>query len=175
MVDDGNPETDLASLVHGIVAAAPGGVLLWLPPSRAGAMVAALRAAGYGGCLAGPAPLDSPVFFAAAGAAANGVLATSFRADANSRVRAEAFERQFQRRYGARPDFSAAAAHDAAQVLIETLRRAGDGAGFRQFPLARPTAGVTGVLHFDSSGDRTDALQVLTCREGRFVSSETQP
>jgi outer membrane PBP1 activator LpoA protein len=44
-----------------------------------------------------------------------------------------------------------------------------DGAGYRQFPIALPTAGVTGVLHFDNSGNRTDALQVLTFQQGRFV------
>ena len=176
VVEDGDSKTDFTALVHGIAAGAPDGVLLWLPPSRAGAMVAALRAAGYGGLVAGPAPLDSPSFFAGAGGAADGVLVTNFRTDAPSRVRAETFERRFQERYDAKPDFSAAAAHDAAWVLIEALRRAGKAAGERQFPLALPTEGVTGVLHFDSSGNRTDVLEVLTCREGRFVSfSETKP
>ena len=169
IVDGGEPKTDLASLVHMVVAAAPGGVLLWLPPSQAGTVAAALRAAGYGGCLAGPSPLDSPAFVAAAGAAATGVLVTEFRADADLRARADQFERQYRQKYDAKPDFSTAAAYDAARVLIETLRRAGNSAGYRQFPLALPTAGVTGVLHFDNSGNRTDTLQVLTCQQGRFV------
>jgi ABC-type branched-subunit amino acid transport system substrate-binding protein len=169
IVDGGEPKTDLASLVNMVVAAAPDGVLLWLPPSRAGTVAAALRTAGYGGCLAGPSPLASPAFVAGAGVAATGVLVTGFRADADLRARADQFERQYRQRYDAKPDFSAAAAHDAARVLIETLRRAGDGAGYRQFPLVLPTTGVTGVLHFDNSGNRTDALQVLTCQEGRFV------
>ena len=176
LVEADEPKPDLAALVHMIVAAAPGGVLIWLPPTQAGTVAAALRAAGYGGCLAGPSPLDSPAFVAAAGAAATGVLVTEFREDADLRVRADQFERQYRQRYDARPDFSAAAAYDAARVLIETLRRAGNGAGYRQFPLALPTAGVTGVLHFDNSGNRTDALQVLTCQQGRFVpipSTET--
>ena len=102
IVEGGEPKTDLASLVHSIVAAAPDGVLLWLPPSRAGTVAAALRAAGYGGRLAGPSPLDSPEFVAAAGAAATGVLVTDFRADADLRVRAEKFERRYQRKYDAR-------------------------------------------------------------------------
>ena len=169
IVDSGEPKSVLASLVHMVVAAAPGGVLLWLPPSQAGTVAAALRAAGYGGCLAGPSPLDSPTFVAAAGAAATGVLVTEFRADADLRARADQFERQYRQKYDAKPDFSTAAAYDAARVLIETLRRAGDSAGYRQFPLALPTAGVTGVLHFDNSGNRTDTLQVLTCQQGRFV------
>jgi ABC-type branched-subunit amino acid transport system substrate-binding protein len=103
---------------------------------------------------------------------------TGFRADADLRVRAEKFEKQFQRKYDAKPDFSAAAAYDAARVLIETLRRAGTATGYRQFPLALPTAGVTGVLHFDNSGNRTDALQVLTCQQGCFIPippNDTKP
>jgi len=170
VVDGGKPEMDPATLAPMIAAAAPGGVLLWLPPSKAGAVAAALRAAGYGGRLAGPAPLDSPAFLAAAGAAATGVLVTNFRTDENSRARAGEFGTQYERNYGTPPDFSAAAAHDAALVLIEALRRAGEGAGYRQFPLALPSGGVTGPIHFDSSGNRSDTLQVLTCRDGRFVS-----
>lgn len=169
MIDGGEAKTATASLVNTIVAGSPDGLLLWLPPSQAGTLVAALRAAGYAGCLAGPAPLDSPEFFAAAGRAATGVLTTEFRADTARRGRAERFERQFRLKNGAAPDFSAAAAHDATQVLVETLRRRGNAAGYRQFPLVISTAGVTGILNFDSSGNRTDALQVLTCQRGCFV------
>ena len=169
MVESGELKKGLASMVSTIVAAAPDGVLLWLPPSQAGTVAAALRTAGYDGCLAGPSPLDSPAFVAASGAAATGVLVAEFRADADLRARADQFERQYRQKYDARPDFSAAAAYDAAQVLIQTLRRAADSAGYRQFPLAHSTVGVTGVLHFDNSGNRMDALQVLSCQEGWFV------
>ncbi len=178
IVDASGPATDVASQVHSIVAAAPGGVLIWLPPLKAGTFAAALRAADYRGCLAGPSPLDSPEFVAAAGAAATGVQVAWFRPDADLRVRAAKFEMRFQRQFDVEPDFSAAAAYDAARVLIETLRRAEKGAGDRQFPLALSVDGVTGILHFDKSGNRTDALQVLTCQTGRFVPlppSEPQP
>jgi branched-chain amino acid transport system substrate-binding protein len=168
-LDLSRSKTELAAQVHLIVDAAPGGVLIWLPPSQAGMLAAALRAEGYGGCLAGPSPLDSPDFFAAAGAAANGVQIASFRADADFRGRAEKFEGQFRRSYGSPPDFAAAAAYDAATVLIETLRRAEKGAGDRQFPIARPISGVSGVLHFDNLGNRTDALQAMVCKQGCFV------
>jgi ABC-type branched-subunit amino acid transport system substrate-binding protein len=169
IVESGDPKMDTAALAHTIVAAAPGGALLWLPPAQAGTVAAALRAAGYVGRLAGPGSLHSPEFVAAAGAAANGVLVAEFRPDADSRSRAEQLENRFRRRYDVQPDFTAAAGYDAARVLIETLRRAEAGAGYRQFPLAVPVAGVTGVLHFDPLGNRTDPLLVLTCRDGRFV------
>jgi ABC-type branched-subunit amino acid transport system substrate-binding protein len=178
IMDGGEPKTAIAFLVHSIVTAAPDDVLIWLPPARAGTVAAALRAAGYGGRLAGPTQLEAPEFFAAAGAAASGFLVTNFRADADLRVRVEKFEKHFQQRYDAQPDFSAGAAYDAARVLIETLRRAGKGEGDRQFPLALPTEGVTGVLHFDNSGNRTDTLQVLTCQQGCFMlipPNDTKP
>lgn len=167
IVEEAGP--DPAALAGRIAAAAPGGVLLWLPPARAGALAAALRRTGYRGRLAGPSPLDSRKFVAAAGAAAAGVLVTEFRVAAGDGVRAAQFARQFHRRYGVAPDASAAAAYDAARVLIAAVRRAGDRPGYSEFPLALSIPGVTGVLHFDGSGNRLGALQVLTCEQGRFV------
>jgi branched-chain amino acid transport system substrate-binding protein len=174
MIDGDDPKMDLAFLVNAVVASAPDGVLLWLSPTRAGTVAAALRAAGYVGRFGGPAQLESPEFVAAAGVAAAGFLVTGFRTDADSRARAETFGKRYQQRYDARPDFSAAAAYDAAWVLIQALRRAGRGDGDRQFPLALPTVGVTGVLHFDRFGNRTDTLQVLSCQEGCFISNPQQ-
>jgi ABC-type branched-subunit amino acid transport system substrate-binding protein len=172
IVEGGEPKTEGTALARAIVDAAPDGVLIWLPPEQAGTMVAALRTAGFGGRMAGPGTLDSPSFIAKAGAAANGVLVTAFRTEVALRARRERFERQYHLKYDARPDASAAAACDAARVLIGTLRRAAAGEGYSRFPLTVPTAGVTGNLHFDNSGNRTDALQVLTCREGRFVAPD---
>jgi ABC-type branched-subunit amino acid transport system substrate-binding protein len=169
IVDGGEPNADVAALARTIAAAAPGGALLWLPPERAGTLAATLRAAGYAGHLAGPATLDSPAFVTGAGNAADGVRVAEFRVDADQRGRADQFERRYRQRFDARPDFTAAAAYDAVRVLIETLRHAGDGASYRQFPLTFPIAGVNGILHFDALGNRTDALQVLTCQKGRFI------
>ncbi len=168
-IADIDPKADVAALAQSVAGAAPDGVLLWLPPERAGALAAALRAAGYGGRLAGPGALDSSAFAAAAGSAATGMLVAEFQMDAGARDRADRFIQQFRQRYDARPDFTAAAAYDAARVLIDTLRRAGDSATYRQFPLTVPTAGVTGAVNFDALGNRVDALQVLTCRDGRFI------
>jgi ABC-type branched-subunit amino acid transport system substrate-binding protein len=178
VLEAGESRAALAPQVHSIVSSAPGGVLVWLPPSQAGTVVAALRASGYGGLLAGASPIDSPEFAAAAGAAASGVWAAGFRADLDSLARAERFRRQFQRQYGVFPDSSAAAAFDASRVLIETLRGAQKGAGDRQFPITLPIYGVTGILRFDKSGNRTGELQVLTFQEGRFIPlphSDPQP
>jgi len=177
ILEDG-PKPDAAARARAIAAEAPDGVLLWLAPARAGAVAAALRAAGYRGYLAGPGPLDSPAFVAAAGAAADGVLVADYRAGADGRVAAERFAAEYRRRFGVEPDASAAAAYDAARVLIETLRRAGKDAAYQLFPPGQPVAGVTGEIGFDASGNRTGAPQVLISREGRFVPNpptESQP
>lgn len=160
---------DLVAQVQLIVDAAPGGVLIWLPPLRAGELAAALRAAGFKGLLAGPCPLDCPEFIAAAGNAAEGMRVANFRIEEESRAGGEEFRQRFLKRYGARPDFSATAAHDAASVLIETLRRSEKGAGDRLFPLVSPVPGRGGILHFDDLGNRTDALGVMACKQGSFI------
>jgi len=160
---------DPAAKARQIVAAAPDGVLIWLAPQEAGKVAAALRAAGYGGRLAGPSPLDSPGFISAAGAAANGVCIAGFFADENARERARDFQRRFLGRFTEAPDFTAAAAHDAAVVLIEALRHGKGGSAGSPFPLALPITGVTGILHFDNQGNRTDPLQVMFCEKGCFI------
>jgi len=165
--------TDPASVARQVAAGSPGGVLVWLAPSQAGVAAAALRAAGYQGCVAGPCSIDAPEFVAAAGAAADGVLVAEYEGDSGSRARLGRFEERFMGRFGVRPGYGAAAAHDAAQVLIENLRRAGDTPAYRRFPPALPTPGVTGEIRFDTSGNRTGALQVLTCQRGRFVPTTT--
>jgi ABC-type branched-subunit amino acid transport system substrate-binding protein len=178
ILEAGRPGLVSIWAVQPILFGSPGGVLVWLPASESGRVVAALRASGYRGCIAGPGSIDAPDFFAAAGVAADGVLVAKYELNAGSSSRLEPFEKRYTRTFGAPLDFSAAAAYDAAQVLIETLRRADSRGGFAQFPLVLPIAGATGMLHFDKSGNRTDALQVLTCEEGRFVplpSSEPQP
>jgi len=159
-----DPAGDPARLAGALAAASPDAVLLWLAPARAGAMTAALRAAGFRGRLAGPGRLDSEDFLQAAGAAAAGMQVAGNRAPEDRQ-----FVDRFRHEFGRAPDTLAASAHDAAWVLIDLLRRSADGAGYRQFPLSSPTEGVTGVLHFDPSGNRTDPLQLLTCRDGRFV------
>lgn len=178
IIDADERRMDIDSLVQSIVAGTPDGVLLWLPPAQAGSVVAALRAADYRGHLAGPGPLDSTAFTDAAGTAATGVLVVAFQTDTDARGRSEAFAQRYRQRFDAEPDSSAKAAHDAARVLIETLRRTAAGEGYREFPLAAATTGVTGLIHFDNAGNRSTALQVLTFHEGRFVpfqQNKTQP
>ena len=127
--------SDAASLAAQASAAEPDGVLVWLPARDAAAIVVELRSAGYRGCLAGPCSIDSPAFAAAAGGSAEGVLVAEFSSDPGFSARRQRFEDRFLHEFGTRPDFAAAAAHDAAQVLIESLRRAGNTAAYRQFPL----------------------------------------
>lgn len=165
----GPRDPSLAPLAQTLVAASPGGVLIWLSPPQTGALAAALRGAGYAGRLAGPCTSDSPDFAAAAGSAGAGFLVAEFQSDSGSRSRAAAFEARFLQQFGTRPDFSAASAYDAAKVLIENLGRSTDTTGHRRFPPSQPTGGVTGDLRFDSSGNRTGALQVLVFQNGRFT------
>ena len=92
-----------------------------------------------------------------------------FKLGSGAHGRANRFEERFTLKYGMRPDFSAEAAYDAVRVLVENLRKAGEDAGYRQFPPVLPTEGITGDIHFDPSGSRSGALRILACELGRFV------
>jgi ABC-type branched-subunit amino acid transport system substrate-binding protein len=148
------------------VATTSKAVLLWLPAPIAGSVAAELRAAGFRGVIAGPCPLASSAFIAAAKAAATGVLVPRVVASPESIGLRSAFTRDYEQRYGASPDFSAAASHDAILTLVAALRPARPDKNYRAFPVTRASVGATGPLHFDSAGNRTDALEVVTYRNG---------
>lgn len=170
-----DPGRDIRPLAQAIASGNCDGVLVWLRPAPAAALVTALRDIGFRGRLAGPSVLNSPAFLAGVAAKGGGVLVTGFAEHPDRRARADAFARQYQLRYDAPPDFTAAAAHDAAIVLVELLRRSAPGRGADQFPSAASIAGVTGDVHFDAAGNRTAELQVLVCQQSRFVPMLREP
>jgi branched-chain amino acid transport system substrate-binding protein len=173
--EDTAAEPDVALLIRAVLEAAPEGVLIWLPPARAGSFAATLRARGFRGRLAGPSWLASPEFVAAARDAATGVLVAQFPTDAATALRAAAFTRQYREHCADEPDAFAAAAYDAAMVLIETQSRPPAAAANPAFPPQRTIVGVTGTLDFDSAGNRTGALCVLACSAGRFAPISSVP
>jgi hypothetical protein len=65
-------------------------------------------------------------------------------------------------------------AYDAATLLVELLRKAGDGPTHRLFPLTTAVVGASGRLNFDRHGNRLVALSLQVCRQGCFTPL-TQP
>jgi ABC-type branched-subunit amino acid transport system substrate-binding protein len=165
-VETAEPLPDVTALKSLLSSAHPDGVLLWLDPVPAGRVARTLRSAGFSGTLAGPLRLASGAFAAEAGAAAEGLLVPALPPDRDG-ARA-AFEKKYRALFGADPDPAAVFAHDAAALLIGIVRKSGAEEARRAFPMSESVRGASGLLKFDSHGNRVVALGLLRYHDGRL-------
>ena len=86
----------------------------------------------------------------------------------------QSFETAFNRRFGRDPDATATAAYDAATLLIHLLQQSRGHAVRESFPIGFSFAGASGILAFDSQGNRKAKLELLKALDGRFVPAKTQ-
>jgi ABC-type branched-subunit amino acid transport system substrate-binding protein len=165
-----NPSfTNTARLGKQILANHPDAILLWLDPALAGKLAKALRAAGFAGTLAGPGRLRSADFAAAAGGAMDGLIIPAPILEKDATTAFQHFTSAFHTRFGHEPDATAGAACDATTLLIRILRQAGDRPAHEAFPIDFSLAGVTGILVFDSQGNRKVNLELLKAHGGQFI------
>ncbi len=165
--------TNAARLCKRILANRPESVCLWLEAGAAGRLAKSLRAAGFAGTLAGPGRLRSAAFAAAAGHAMEGVIVPGPGLDAKAAACRRHFTAAFRRRFGHEPDATAAMSYDAATLLIHVVRTAGGHPAHEAFPLRSSLIGASGVLAFDSQGNRKADLQLYQARGERFMPAET--
>jgi ABC-type branched-subunit amino acid transport system substrate-binding protein len=163
------PLARAASAASSILSRHPDAILVWLDPASAGALVKALRGAGFSGKLGGPGRLCSAAFTEAAGVAANGFLVPAIVCDREAEAAAAHFRTAFRERFGRKPDAKAALSYDAAGLLIHILRQVGDQPARQAFPLLSIFPGASGMLAFDSEGNRKVALRILEVENGHFV------
>lgn len=160
---------NLVRLHKAILASKPNGILLWQDPVFAGVLARSLRAAGFEGRLAGPSRLSSQVFTKTAGDAAEGcVVPAPMRGTSGKEY--HRFVSAYREHFGGAPDYMACAAYDAATLLIDVLRRAGDRPPHSLFPLQGTWFGANGRLAFNRKGELLVALQLQEFRSGRLVS-----
>jgi len=165
--------TNAARLCKQILANRPDVVLLWLDPVTAGELAKALRAAGFTGTLAGPGRLRSMDFAAAAGVASERFMVPAPILEKDAAASFQHFNTDFQKRFGHEPDATAAASFDAATLLIHILRQAGERPAPAAFPLTLSLVGASGILAFDSQGNRKVDLQLFQGHSGQFISAAT--
>jgi len=151
---------DLTSLTREVLTNRLEGVLLWLDPKPAASCIQHLRAAGYVGKVAGPGWLRCPEFEEAAGSLIETFISPTTICDTATAARLTDFADAFRLRFQHDPDPVAAMSYDAAQLLIEILQCANGRPAHTLFPLDFSLPGVTGVLSFDSQGNRKARLEL---------------
>jgi ABC-type branched-subunit amino acid transport system substrate-binding protein len=167
--------TNTARLGKKILANHPDAVLLWLDPATAGTLAKALRAAGFAGTLAGPGRLRSADFAKTAGDAMEGLIVPGPILEKDAATAFQHFTNAYCGRFGHEPDATAAAAYDAATLLIHILRQPGGHPAHEAFPIGFSLAGATGILSFDSEGNRKVNLQLFKAHGGQFLPAEAGP
>lgn len=173
MIEVGTSLTNVTRLAKLILTNRPGAIALWLDPKAAGTLAKSLRAVGFGGTLAGSGRLRSAEFSAAAGGAGEGLVVPSPGLEKNAGGAFQQFSNAFRGRFGREPDATAAASYDATTLLIQILRQHPDHRAHEAFPIGFSLTGATGVLTFDSQGNRKVNLQLLESRGGRFIPAGT--
>jgi branched-chain amino acid transport system substrate-binding protein len=116
--------------------------------------------------------MDSPAFLARGGRDVEGVvIATDFSRD-DPRPLVKDFIRAYQDMAGSDPDFIAASAYDATNVLINALQRS-DMLTADQIRAALATApvfeGVTGTIRFTPQREVSKTILFVQVTKGRFV------
>jgi len=114
--------------------------------------------------------LVDPEFARIAGPAAEGATATFFFDPEKKDPAWTGFRQRFQKRYGIQPDIYAGYGYDAAQLLIEAIKKAGPNR-FRvhdQLASLDEYRGVTGYMRFDGRWDNIAPVVIAQCNHGRW-------
>jgi ABC-type branched-subunit amino acid transport system substrate-binding protein len=173
MIEVKSSFTNATRLCKQILKNHPDAVLLWLDPATAGTLAKALRATGFTGTLAGPSRLHSADFAKTAGDAMEGLMVPGPILEYDAATAFQHFADAFRARFGHEPDATAAAAYDATTLLIHILRQPGGHPAHEAFPISFSLAGATGILSFDSEGNRKVNLQLFKAQGGQFIPAGT--
>jgi branched-chain amino acid transport system substrate-binding protein len=89
----------------------------------------------------------------------------------------ENFREKFKKRYDKEPDSYAALTYDAAQLLIEAIKKNGASReGIYQYlSTVKDYPGITGKITFDKNHDVMSKIIMLTIKDGKIVKDAVQP
>jgi len=165
----GDPE--LWTVVRQVVSADVTAVVIAAGAAESAHFVRELRAAGFRGQILGGHSMGRRQFLATAGPAAEGVLFPLLCEPAAMRA---SFRLEFETRYHVPPDYAAASAYDALNLLIAAIRRSGLNRAKIADALGElsPYPGVTGAITWDKLGSNTRGVGLGTIHAGQVVRLE---
>ncbi len=163
--------TDFSEPLARIAAAQPD-VIVLIGYAQMGEILIEARSAGLTQQVLSSVMFDNPAILATAGAAAEGVLFTTWTPDpADPSPELAAFENAYRVKYAAAPGIFGAESYDAANLLIEAIRARGDTADAIRDGLYATQAyrGASGTISFDENGDCIKPIYVKRVEGGEFV------
>lgn len=112
---------------------------------------------------------DSAQLYAIGGTALNGSFFTNHYSPFDTDPKVQKFVNDYKARYGGVPDALAATAYDAAQIMMDAIKRAGslDGTAIRDALAATNNfPGVTGNVTFNENRDAVKPIIMIEIKDG---------
>ena len=135
------------------------------------------RQLGFTGPLFGGDAWEAPQLIEIGGAAVEGTYYSTHASPESTALEMVDFIRKFRARWdGETPDSIAALGYDAAQLLFDSLKRAGTTESAKLREAIATTAsfpGVTGLITIDKDRNATKSAVILTVKNGKFAYVET--
>ena len=157
-------------LVEEIVHTRAHALVLIAAARQSARIISAVRQKGFKGLIFGGPWMGNRSFHDQAGKAAEGVV---FPLLYTHNKGSSSFAKEFIARFGKRPDYLAAHTHDAVNLLIAAIRKAGLNRALIRDAISElsPWNGVTGTIRWDPLGSNERAVHLGTVRDGRVISA----
>lgn len=154
----------------------PDAVVLWADAEAGGSLVRQMREAGIDIPVFACDRVLDPRFLAAAGAAAEGVVAAVPFDPTADRPSLKDFQAAYLETYGEEPTVYATHAYDGTRMVIEAIQKAGLNRYRIRDELAKMTnyKGVTGEIVMDHAYSDRGPVTLATLRDGRWRLNEPQ-
>ena len=167
--DKVNP--DFVDQIERLKKVSPDAVVLWADAGAAGVLVKKIREAGMKFPILACERIVNPEFLQAAGAAAEGVIATyPFDPDSKNPKYLE-FVKRYRERFGTDPDAYAVHSYDGTMMAVEAIRKTGLNRYLIRDELAsmRHWDGISGEITLDEALSNRRPVAIATVKNGKFV------
>jgi ABC-type branched-subunit amino acid transport system substrate-binding protein len=175
-------DTDFARQLESLREANPAAVALIAGPESAAMFLVALHIAGLNFTVFGDARLGQTLFAERAGNAADGVTYPHLWPGPTVNDQAAAFTHRFKERFARHPDYTAAYAYDAANILIAAICHAGLDRTLVRDAIRElsPYSAVSGTIRWDATGQNAQSVGVRSVRtagktRAEKANQESQP
>ena len=167
-------ESEFTTQLERVRNSNPDAIMLWGNAREIGMIVKQIRKMGMKQPIFGGDRLVSDSFLEIAGKDAEGVIATYPYNPEGDDPKLVAFTKEFESRFGKKPDSFAAHAYDGMNILLEAIQMAGlNRAKIRDLLTDLKTfqgyEGVTGPLKLDASWNDIGSVYMAEVKNGKFI------
>jgi branched-chain amino acid transport system substrate-binding protein len=173
-------ETIFKAQLESIKKTSPDAILIWGNAKESALILQQIRAMGLNQPIYGSDRMVSAEFLKIAGNLAEGIVTTCQYNPRADNPKLKAFQSNYLKRYGQKPDVFAAHAYDGMNIIIEAIRKAGlNRVLIRDLLTDLKTFqgynGITGKIIFDKTWNDIGDIWMADVRQGEFVFTPAPP